>query len=168
MCDEGRYGFHHVHSDLRLTTRCRDARRREGCRLGLVRRLGRDRPTVPRRRPSWSVLCPLTVEGPGCWREDAGGRSEAAVVLGPCPCWVRTKPLKNGFTLSGRKVPEHGAAWRSFVRHFMAGSPRSLTPVDQPPKHPTTPLTRHTARNIWVSGGYKDRVVDPPRPHPSD
>ena len=153
MCNEGRYGYHHVHNDRRLTNVAAPRRRRlrersngRGMPGEIDERLAQGRPAgrralaaSDRRRslpagqvhPRRSIRRRVLVLGPGA----VGGRgrdvSRAASRFAPRS--ARTAAA------SRRSSPTSPAAW-----------PRSTTcwPAS----------TRARSRGVWVAGGYKQRL----------
>jgi len=154
MCDEGRYGYHHVHSDKRLTGPKRkdgqselalewsqvlseiDARFRAAGRLA-------------------AVLSPnLTVEEAYLLAKYVRQIDpQAAVALGPVPVIGQDETFKNGFTIHAEKCPNRRGV-EEVVHHFMghAATVDSLLPA----------IASGDIKGLWVSGGYKHDWIDAP------
>jgi NADH-quinone oxidoreductase subunit G len=152
MCDEGRYGYHHVHSEKRLT----DLRKRiDGDyttiewsqviadldeRLRKVRGLG-------------VVLSPhLTVEEAYLLATYARSVDpNATIVLGHVPVVGQDETFKNGFTIRAEKCPNRRGI-EAIVLHFM---PKVLTADDL-----LAEIAAGKINAAWVTGGYKDPWID--------
>ncbi len=152
MCDEGRYGYHHVHSDKRLTN---------------VERLDGDVPTLL----EWSqvvreiderfrevgrvgvALSPhLTVEEAYLLAKYARSVDpQATVVLGPVPEVGEDETFKNGFTIRAEKCPNRRGV-EEVVSHFMG---QAATMEDL-----LSAVSGGEAMAVWVSGGYKHDWID--------
>ncbi len=152
ICDEGRYGYHHVHSDRRLT--------------GVERRDGADRTPL-----EWSqvvreiderfraigrlsaVLSPhLTVEEAYLLAKYARSVDpQALVVLGHVPIVGQDETFKNGFTIRAEKCPNRRGV-EEIVRHHMG----RLATFDE-----LLAMGRSAEpRAVWISGGYKHDWID--------
>ena len=147
MCDEGRYGFHHVHSDRRLTTpRRRDAQELMPLEwsqvVGEVDRRLRELGRVA------VVLSPhLTVEEAYLLAKYARTiDAQALIAQGPVPVVGEDETFKNGFTIRAEKCPNRRGV-EEIVRHFMVGVP-SIEEV-------ATAIESGEIGGLWVSGGYK-------------
>jgi len=147
ICNEGRYGYPHVHSDRRLTR----PRRRDGESAVDV-----DWTAVPgelRRRLEKAgrlaaVISPhLTVEEAYLLcslvrRVDA----EALLVLGPVPLVGEDERFPGGFTISAEKCPNRLGV-EAVIAHFGGRVTRWDELLSE--------LGRGEIRGVWVSGGYK-------------
>jgi NADH-quinone oxidoreductase subunit G len=152
MCDEGRYGFHYVHSDRRLT----NARRRDGG--GFVDIEWSDALTEIDRRfrgagRVGAVLSPhLTVEEAYLLAKYVRQVDPQAVVaLGPVPVVGEDETFKNGFTIHAEKCPNRRGV-EEVVSHFMG---RVATLDDM-----LSGMDGGEIGALWVSGGYKDHWID--------
>jgi NADH-quinone oxidoreductase subunit G len=151
MCDEGRYGFHHVHSDRRLTS----VERLDGSGRTLLEWSQVVREIDERFRAIGrvaAVLSPhLTVEEAYLLAKYVRGVDpQAPVVLGPVPILGEDERFKNGFTIRAEKCPNRRGV-EEIVAHFMG---RAAT-LDE--------LLADSAiaeRALWVSGGYKTDWID--------
>ncbi len=152
MCDEGRYGFHHVHSDRRLTNVERiedgetvllewtqvlpeiDERFRQAGRLG-------------------AALSPhLTVEEAYLLAKYVRSIDpEAVVVLGPVPVEGQDESFKNGFTIRAEKCPNRRGV-EEVVRHFSDGVPTLEELIAN--------VEAGVVQAAWISGGYKNDWID--------
>jgi NADH-quinone oxidoreductase subunit G len=146
MCDEGRYGFHHVHSDRRLT----NVERRDGENLvvlewsQVVREI--DEQFRELRRVA-AVLSPhLTVEEAYLLAKYARQVDpQAIVVVGPVPVVGSDETFKNGFTIRAEKCPNRRGV-EEIVNHFMG---RVATLEDL-----LGGIDSGEVGAVWVSGGY--------------
>ncbi len=152
MCDEGRYGFHYVHSDRRLTNveRLEDDKRlilEWSQALREIDERFRDAGRVA------AVLSPhLTVEEAYLLARYARRvDSQALVVLGPVPVVGDDETFKNGFTIRAEKCPNRRGV-EEIVQHFM-GRAATLDDV-------SASIEAGETRAAWVSGGYKDAWID--------
>jgi NADH-quinone oxidoreductase subunit G len=152
MCDEGRYGYHHVHSGAReLEVRRRadsgyqnvewaealteiDQQLRKAARLGVL-------------------LSPhLTVEEAYLLAKYARSiDTQALIALGPVPVVGEDERFHNGFTIRAEKCPNRRGV-EEIVAHFMG---RVATHEDLLAEIATGGL-----RGVWVSGGYKAPWID--------
>ncbi len=152
MCDEGRYGYHHVHSDQRLI----DARRRSGkeyVNVDWSQALTDIDAELRKRGRLAAVLSPhLTVEEAYLLAKYVRSIDpDALVALGPVPVEGADERFKNGFTIRAEKCPNRRGV-EQIVAHFMARVPLLadvLAAVDA-----------GEVRAAWVSGGYKQDVFD--------
>jgi NADH-quinone oxidoreductase subunit G len=153
LCDEGRYGFHFVHSDER--------------QIGLRRREA----TGAYVEIDWSILpdemqIKLSAAGrlagvlsPHLTVEEAyllakylrGFDPEAVLALGPVPMGDEDERFKNGFTIRAEKCPNrHGV--EAVIRHFTGACP---TFYDLLPR-----IEQGEFGGVWVTGGYKEPAYD--------
>jgi NADH-quinone oxidoreductase subunit G len=158
MCNEGRYGYPHVHSPERLVA----ARRRPGWpnrqsgdgqlldAADLVRELGERLAQVGHLG---AVLSPhLTVEEALLLAQLVRRFDPQAVVaLGHVPTVGEDERFPNGFVIRAEKCPNRRGV-EEVVRHFM-GTVLSWTDF-------VTSLRRERIRGVWVSGGYRAAWVD--------
>jgi NADH-quinone oxidoreductase subunit G len=154
MCDEGRYGWHHVHAENRLA----EPKRRDGAahvniqwpevaaelqtKLAASRRLA-------------AVISPhLTVEEAFLLATFIRSLDpDATLALGHVPLDGQDERFKNGFTIRAEKCPNRRGV-EAVLQHF-AG--RVLTFPEF-----MTELDRGEFDAVWVSGGYKDGWIDAP------
>lgn len=147
MCDEGRYGFHHVHSHGRLIE---PARRVDG-KLAPV-----EWSAVTKELPGAlaqggrlaAVLSPhLTVEE--AWLLATLARQidpQAVLAIGPVPVVGHDERFKNGFTIRAEKCPNRRGV-EEILRHLtgdVADWEQFLARVDA-----------GEVESAWISGGYK-------------
>jgi NADH-quinone oxidoreductase subunit G len=152
MCDEGRYGYHHVHSDRRLT----NVERKDGDHWTLlewsqvVRELDERFRSIGRLSV---VLSPhLTVEEAYLLGKYARSIDpQAMVVLGPVPVEGSDETFKNGFTIRAEKCPNRRGV-EEVVTHFM-GQVSTLDNL-------LVALDGSEPQAVWVSGGYKHDWID--------
>jgi len=152
MCDEGRYGYHHVHSDRRLT----DVQRRDGVNWTLIEWSQVVREIDERFRNVGRVavvLSPhLTVEEAYLLAKYAREVDpQAQVVLGPVPVEGTDETFKNGFTIHAEKAPNRRGV-EEVVTHFM-GQVGTLDNL-------LISLASNEPTAVWVSGGYKSGWID--------
>ncbi|MCA9263665.1 MAG: (2Fe-2S)-binding protein [Planctomycetales bacterium] len=154
MCDEGRYGFRHVHDAGRQT---QPARRSDaGLELvdwsQLVVELPR---ALQQAGPLTGVLSPhLTVEEAyllGTLLRSLD--TQATLVLGPIPTEGDDDSFPNGFTIRAEKCPN-----RRGVEDVLLGLTGELVTwerfLDRAAEEPAS------LGGVWVSGGYKTNWVD--------
>jgi NADH-quinone oxidoreductase subunit G len=152
MCDEGRYGYHYVHSAERTI----ELRRRAGSgyenvewstalkeidgRLRSVGRLG-------------AMLSPhLTVEEAYLLAKYVRSiDAEALIALGPVPIVGQDERFKNGFTIRAEKCPNRRGV-EEVVAHFMH---RVATHEDL-----IAAVEAGQVQGAWISGGYKSSWID--------
>ena len=152
MCDEGRYGYHHVHSHKRLTEpERRGAKGFEpvdwSAALGQIDQAMRAAGRVA------AVLSPhLTVEEAFLLAEFARQVDpQAMIALGPAPVNGEDEQFKGGFTIRAEKCPNRrGVA--EIVGHYMG---RAATIDDV-----AAAVAAGDVPAVWVSGGYKTDWID--------
>jgi NADH-quinone oxidoreductase subunit G len=152
MCDEGRYGYHHVHSDKRLT----NVERRDGAKWTLlewsqvVREIDERFQSIGRVAV---VLSPhLTVEEAYLLGKYARSIDPQAIVaLGPVPVEGTDETFKNGFTIRAEKCPNKRGV-EEVVTHFMG----QVTPLESV----LAAVEGEQPIAVWVSGGYKHGWID--------
>ena len=152
MCDEGRYGYHHVHSDL-TADRAASAARRAADAAGLVAAAVRENCTSELRQAGRvaAVLSPhLTVEEAYLLAKYIrGSRSQRGLSLGPVPVVGQDETFKNGFTIRAEKCPNRRGV-EEVVKHFM----RPRATFDDV----LARSTQARSRALWVTGGYPRRL----------
>ncbi len=152
MCDEGRYGFHHVHSDRRLT----NVERRDG-RQTVLLEWTQAIPEIDERFRAagrlGATLSPhLTVEEAYLLAKYARSIDPQAVVaLGPVPAEGTDETFKNGFTIRAEKCPNRRGV-EEIVKHFM-GRVATFDELLQA-------VEAEEVRAVWISGGYKQDWID--------
>jgi len=152
MCDDGRYDYHHVHSDQRLT----NVERRDGANWTVLEWSQVVREIDERFRAIGRVavvLSPhLTVEEAYLLAKYARSVDpQAIVVLGPVPVEGEDETFKNGFTIRSEKCPNRRGV-EEVVTHFM-GQVVTLESL-------LVALDGGEAMAVWVSGGYRQPVFD--------
>jgi NADH-quinone oxidoreductase subunit G len=152
MCDEGRYGYHHVHDEGRLTS----SRRRDGERF-----VDLDWSAVPAELNAAlqkagrlaALLSPhLTLEE--AWLLATYIRRidpTALLAIGPVPEHGEDERFANGFTIRAEKCPNRRGV-EEVVRHFMHRTPAS--------DDVAAAIEAGEVRGAWVSGGYKTNWID--------
>ena len=152
ICDEGRYGYAHVHDNRRLTR----SLRRDGQEsvyldwTGLPGELARRFGDAGRLA---AVLSPhLTVEEAYLLAKFIRGLDkEALLVLGPVPTVGRDERFPEGLTISAEKCPNRRGV-EEIIAHFTG----RVTPFDQF----LAELDKGRIRGVWVAGGYKADWID--------
>mgnify|MGYP000852397038 FL=1 len=148
ICNEGRYGYPHVHSDRRLL---RPVQREAGQASAhqwqeLVPELARRLKAVGRLA---GVLSPhLTVEE--AWLLATLLRTvdaQAMLFLGPVPEAGTDETFPNGFTIHAEKCPN-----RRGVEKVLAHFTRRVLPFEEL----LAKLKGRGVGGVWVSGGYQD------------
>ncbi len=156
MCNEGRYGYHHVHDPRRLT---RPRRRENGQTVeldpgGLAAELGQ---RLRRAGRLAGVLSPyLTVEEAYLLCKllraiDPG----AMLVLGPAPSAGQDERFPGGFVIAAEKCPNRRGV-EEIVAHFTG---RVDTLEQLLPALDGGPVGGPVG-GVWVSGGYKSAWID--------
>ena len=152
MCNEGRYGYHHVHSEQRLI----QAKRRDGKSVVNLDWSSLPAELLGRLRQAGQLAVSLS---PHLSVEEAyllAGliRSidpEALVALGPVPVVGQDERFKNGFTIRAEKCPN-----RRGVEAIAASIMGRLLTFDDL----LAAVDRQEVRGAWVSGGYKSEWID--------
>jgi NADH-quinone oxidoreductase subunit G len=152
MCDLGRYGYHHVHSDRRLTS----VRRREGegfVNLEWSEALAEIDERFRGAGHLGAILSPhLTVEEAYLLAKYVRQIDPQAVVaLGPVPLVGHNETFKNGFTIRAEKCPNRRGV-EEIVNHFM-GSVVSLDDL-------LAAVDAGEIGAMWASGGYQQEWID--------
>lgn len=152
MCDEGRYGYHHVHSDRRLT----NVERRDGAQLTILewsrvlREIDERFRAVGRMGVSLSPH--LTVEEAYLLAKYARQVDpQALIVVGPIPMDGQDETFKNGFTIRAEKCPNRRGV-DEIVSHFMG----RIATFDEL----AAAVQAGEVRGAWISGGYKHDWID--------
>jgi NADH-quinone oxidoreductase subunit G len=152
MCDEGRYGYHHVHSDRRATS----VRRREGdgfVNLEWSEALAEIAERFRGAGRLGAILSPhLTVEEAYLLAKYVRQiDSEAVVALGPVPLVGNDETFKSGFTIRAEKCPNRRGV-EEVVNHFMG---RVVTLDDL-----LAVIDASEIGAVWASGGYQQDWID--------
>jgi NADH-quinone oxidoreductase subunit G len=152
MCDEGRYGFHHVHSDRRLLVP--EIRSGDRYLAGDWTRLVRELPgQLQRAGRLAAVVSPhLTVEE--AWllcQFIVGLDAQALLTVGPVPTVGQDERFKSGFTIRAEKCPNRRGV-EAVVRHYGDNSVAWEELLEQ--------CRAGAVRGAWVSGGYKTDWID--------
>jgi NADH-quinone oxidoreductase subunit G len=152
MCDEGRYGFHHVHSKRRLTGPWRRERNEllvaDWARLpaelnerlsaaGRIAAIVSPHLTVEEAYLLASYLRQLDADSP--------------LVLGPVPVEGEDETFPNGFKIRAEKCPN-----RRGVEEILAHFCGQVETMD----HLLSQIEDGRIDAVWVSGGYKSDWVD--------
>ena len=152
MCDEGRYGYHHVHSPDRLI----EPRRRAASDYANVewsQALVEIDAALRKHGKLAAVLSPhLTVEEAfllGKYIRSIDG--DALIALGPVPVEGTDERFKSGFTIRAEKAPNRRGV-EEVVAHFMGRVPK----VDDV----LQAIGAGEIKAAWVSGGYKTPIWD--------
>ena len=147
MCDEGRYGFKHVHDERRLTA----PRRQEGGKLVNVEwsQLAAELDQKLRQAGRLAaVLSPhLTVEEAYLLATYLRGLdAQAVLAVGPIPEVGEDESFKSGFTIRAEKCPN-----RRGVEHVVSKLGGGVLQWDDfLPR-----LASESFGAVWVTGGYK-------------
>ena len=152
MCDEGRYGYHHVHSPHRLV----GAERRNGQVYGAVEwsALAEELPGVLESAAGVDVvLSPhVTVEEAYLLAKYARQIDPSAqLVLGPVPIEGEDETFRNGFTISAEKCPNRRGV-EEVLKYFADEVLEFDRFVDQ--------RSSGSARVAWFAAGYKTDWID--------
>jgi NADH-quinone oxidoreductase subunit G len=152
MCDEGRYGYHHVHRADRLV----EPRRRDGAALVNVDWSALPQELDARLKKAGRlavVISPfLTVEEAYLLAQLARKYDPQAVLaLGPVPVDGKDEKFPGGFTIHAEKCPN-----RKGVEAVINKFSERLTTFDQL----LTELDDGSIRAAWVAGGYPKPWID--------
>jgi NADH-quinone oxidoreductase subunit G len=152
MCDEGRYGYHQVHSDRRLT----NVERRDGAQRTILEWSQVLREIDERFRALGRIgasLSPhLTVEEAFLLAKYVRQLDpQALLVVGPIPIEGQDETFKNGFTIRAEKCPNRRGV-EEIVSHFMG---RIATFEEL-----IAAVEAGEIRGAWISGGYKHNWID--------
>ena len=165
MCDEGRYGFHHVHSPKRLV----EPRRRDGAGFvnvewsdlagqldAAVQKALQDVPKGAPKKPGRlaAVISPhLTVEEAYLLASLARRYDpEARLAMGPVPVVVEDEKFP-GLTIRAEKCPNRRGV-EAVLRRLAGG----VTMFDELLEQ----LDAEPAAAVWASGGYPRPWIDEP------
>ena len=158
MCDEGRYGFHHIHSDSRLAgpRRRTDSNGNTGEDYENVEWSELPTELDSKLRAAGSlaaVISPhLTVEEAYLLASYVRSIDPATpLVLGPVPTEGDDESFASGFTIRSEKCPNRRGV-EEVIAHF-AGEVVSLD--DILPK-----VEAGDVRGVWVAGGYRNDWID--------
>lgn len=156
MCDEGRYGYHHAHSELRIVEPSRGAREEPLEENGVASISDLDWTTLPallrgrfagvKGRLS-AVLSPhLTVEEAYLLARFIRELDPGAILaLGPIPRKGTDERFPSGFTIHAEKCPNRLGV-EAILWHFM-GSALSFEDY-------LTAVENGEIQAAWISGGY--------------
>ena len=149
MCNEGRYGYPHVHSNLRLL----QPRRGEAA-LDWTGLPGELRDRLRQVGHLAAAISPhLTVEEAYLLaRLIRAADPNAILAVGPIPTRGEDEHFPNGFTIRAEKCPNRRGV-EAIVSHFMG---RLVTFDDLHAE-----LGSGTVRGVWISGGYKSDWILP-------
>ncbi|MEK6250270.1 MAG: molybdopterin-dependent oxidoreductase, partial [Planctomycetales bacterium] len=152
MCDEGRYGFHHLHSNDRQI---------QPLQLSGGESVAADWSSLPSELDARlagsgklaGVISPhLTVEEAYLLCQYLRGKdAEATLVLGPVPIRGEDESFPNGFTIHAEKCPNRKGVEQVLI-HF-TGEVQVLDDLFDD-------LETQTIQGVWVSGGYKTDWID--------
>lgn len=163
MCDEGRFGFHHIHSEKRL---------QYPQRQGNAGPEPVDWSTVTAQLPDKlaqagrlaGLVSPhLTVEE--AYLLCAYLRSvdpTALLALGPVPIEGTDESFKNGFTIRAEKCPNRRGV-EEVLRHFQStatGNGSAATRTVPQAADVAAAVQRGDVGGLWVAGGYKTDWLD--------
>jgi NADH-quinone oxidoreductase subunit G len=148
MCDEGRYGYHHVHMPERMV----EARRREGTGYVNV-----DWSAVPaelklRLQKAGRIAAVIsphqTVEEAYLLAKFARQFDpEALLALGPVPVVGEDERFASGFTIRAEKCPNRRGV-EAVLQHFAGGVTTFDGLLDQ--------LDSERIKAVWIAGGYRE------------
>ncbi len=152
ICNEGRYGYPHVHDPRRLNR----PQRRDGEQVGDLDWTGLPQALEEKLREAGrlaAVLSPhLTVEEAYLLCKFIRQLdSAAALVLGPVPSVGEDECFPNGFTISAEKCPNRRGV-EQIIAHF-AGRVATFDEF-------SAELEQGEIRGVWVAGGYKTDWID--------
>jgi NADH-quinone oxidoreductase subunit G len=147
MCDEGRYGWHHVHSEHRQT----EPRKRDGDELATIEWSALPAELDKRLREAGhlaAVVSPhLAIEEAYLLVQYIRSIDEGALIaVGPIPTEGEDEVFKNGFTIRAEKCPNRRGVEKIVAR--LGGFVLSWDDF----------LERIPSENlggVWISGGYK-------------
>ncbi|MEQ8788727.1 MAG: molybdopterin-dependent oxidoreductase [Pirellulaceae bacterium] len=147
MCDEGRYGWHHVHAAHRQT----EPRKRDGDELATIEWSQLPGELDAKLRAAGhlaAVISPhLTVEEAYLLATYIRGLDEdALLVVGPIPSEGEDETFANGFTIRAEKCPN-----RRGVEEIVARVGGMITTWEQLLER----LDSEDLGGVWLSGGYK-------------
>jgi NADH-quinone oxidoreductase subunit G len=154
ICNEGRYGFHHVHDPQRLA----GPRRRQDGKLadvtwnGLPEELKGRLAAAGRLGGIFSPM--LSVEEAYLLAKLLRSLDPQAVLaMGPVPSAGEEKKFPGGFVISAEKAPNRRGV-EEVLAHFM----RKVLTFEEFLKE----MQRADLGGVWISGGYKQPWVEEP------
>jgi len=152
MCDEGRYGFHHIHSDERIAgpQRQEDG---EPVNADWSRLPGELAKKLSETKSVAGVISPhLTVEEAYLLAKYIRTVDESArLVLGPVPVKGDDESFPNGFTIRAEKCPNRRGV-EAVLEHFTGKVDTFEDLLDD--------VEAGKFDAVWVSGGYKSDWID--------
>ena len=156
MCDEGRYGYKHVHDDARVTQPYgldADSNRVSLEWSDLPAEINRDFEKVAKSGRLAAVLSPhMTVEEAYLLATYVRGIDpEAILAVGPVPIEGEDETFANGFTIRAEKCPNRRGVEAIVSR--MGGTLRTFDEL-------VSQLGELNVKGIWVAGGYKTDWID--------
>jgi len=154
ICNDGRYGYLHVHSDRRIVR----PRRRDGSQATVPDWKDLPQELLSRLRGAGrlaAVLSPhLTVEEAYLLAVLIRGLDPQAVLaLGPLPAVGEDERFPNGFTIHAEKCPNRRGV-EKILTHFC----RQVVSFEDL----AAQVQRGGIGGVWVSGGYKSPWIDEP------
>ena len=153
MCDEGRYGWHHLHSNERLTElrRVNDEGVHENVEWEhLPEKLSADLRAAGKLAVSLSPF--LTVEEAFLLAKYARSLDlEALIAVGHIPVVGEDETFPNGFTIRAEKCPN-----RRGVEAVAAALQGELIAWEDLPER----MAKVGSQALWVTGGYKKDWID--------
>ena len=154
ICDDGRYGYHHVHREDRLI----GAEHRQNdsySKLEWSEAIELLLAETTKAGPLAAVLSPhLTVEEAyllAQWFRQVD--PNAVLSLGPVPVVGNDEKFKNGFTIRAEKCPNRRGV-EEVLKHF-GGATTSFDDLAQQ-------CESGTIATLWVTGGYPQEWIDSP------
>ncbi|HEV3004148.1 MAG TPA: 2Fe-2S iron-sulfur cluster-binding protein [Pirellulales bacterium] len=152
MCDEGRYGFHYIHSEQRQT----GLRQREGedhVPLDWAMLANELRDGLSSAGRLGAVLSPhLTVEEAYLLVKYVRQLDpDAVLAMGPVPTLGGDERFKSGFTIRAEKCPNHRGV-EAVIRHFAGG----CTSFDEF----LIQCESGAIGGAWITGGYPQPAFD--------
>ena len=152
MCDEGRYGYHHVHSPDRLTGARRKGKS-EYENLEWPQALSTIDAELRKPGRLAAILSPhLTVEEAYLLGKYVRSIDpEALIALGPVPVEGSDERFKTGFTIRAEKAPNRRGV-EEVIAHFMRSVPKTADVL--------AAIDKGAVKAAWVTGGYKQPVWD--------
>lgn len=157
ICNDGRYGYPHVHSDRRLLGPWR--REKEAGKAGTKTLVdwsvlvGELPERLRRAGRLAAVLSPFVAVEEAYLLAKLVRRldPQAVLAMGPIPTVGADERFPNGFTISAEKCPNRRGV-EEVLAHFM----RRIVAFDDF----LTELDRGEIRGVWVSGGYLTDWID--------
>ena len=153
ICDEGRYGFEHLHSESRVTLPQRKNSAGDRELIDMARLAQQLVEEIREVGHLAVVLSPhLTVEDAYLLARCARAADpQATLALGPVPQEGEDERFRNGFTIRAEKCPNRRGV-EKIVAHFMDRIPSLDDVVEE--------LAADTSVAVWVTGGYRDAWLD--------